>query len=76
METTIKSTEALATTDCLINSIIRSLNEHIKKENENKRHTGNFAGQKPLHSGDMYLQLAFMNDSALNNIAAACGIKL
>lgn len=62
------------TKGAMINMIISGLNEQIKKENKKLCAQNLYSWQKPLHGADMFLKLAYMNDSDLEKIAKACGI--
>lgn len=64
----------IETKGILINAIILSLNEQVKKENKRLCEQHLYSQQKPLHGGDMFFKLAFMGDEAIQKIAAACGV--
>lgn len=58
----------------LINAIINTLNEQIKRENKSLCEQNLYSQQKPLHGGDMLFKLAFLTDAELKKIASACGL--
>lgn len=58
----------------LINGIINTLNEQLKKKNEELCAKNLHSMQKPLHGADMFFKLAFMSDEVLQKIASACGL--
>jgi hypothetical protein len=57
-----------------INAIIAALNIKIMQENKSLCAAGRHAEQKPNHGDEMFLQLAFMDDADLDQIAKASGV--
>ena len=58
----------------LINLIIQSLNETLRAKNKQLCKENLYSQQKPLHSGEMFLQLSFIQDSELEKIARVAGV--
>jgi len=58
----------------IINSIIRALNDVIKKKNAELCRHNLHDQQTPLHGFDMFFKLANISDRKLKKIAAECGI--
>lgn len=58
----------------LIWGIINKLNECVIRENKKLCETNLFDQQKPLHGGEMFFKLAFLDDSAIEQISSACGL--
>uniref|UniRef100_A0A6M3LW17 Uncharacterized protein n=1 Tax=viral metagenome TaxID=1070528 RepID=A0A6M3LW17_9ZZZZ len=58
----------------LITGIIDVLNEKLKQENSRLCKQNLFSEQRPLHGGNMFFKLAYMDDKALIKIASACGL--
>ena len=58
----------------LINGVINTLNEEIRKENKELCRQNLHSQQKPLLGGDMFFRLAFMTDEQIKNIVTACGL--
>lgn len=58
----------------IINAIIYRLNELIAIDNKRLCEQNLHYKQKPLHGGDMFFTLAFLDDHELSKIASAAGI--
>jgi len=58
----------------LIKGIINALNDEVKRKNEKLCNQNLHSEQTPLHGGDMFFKLAFMNDDAISEIAKKCGL--
>ena len=58
----------------LINAIMITLNNIIKRKNKELTKHNLYLDQKPLHGSDMFFKLAFMSDSDIKKIATSCGL--
>ena len=58
----------------MTNAIIARMNEQVKKENVRLSEQKQFQRQKPLHGMDLFLQMANLDDYAIQSLAAACGV--
>ena len=59
----------------IINGIINTLNEQLKKKNQELvKKTNSYILQEPLHGADMFFKLAFLEDEEIKEIAKACGL--